>query len=119
MTSIGESAFSRNYSLSFIYCYAVSCPEVNSSTFEHSGYRAVLYVPRASLSQYRNHNVWGKFATILPLDDISAINDFEGDDIRSEIEAVYDLNGHCLPALRPGVNIVKMSDGTTRKILVK
>lgn len=32
---------------------------------------------------------------------------------------VYDLNGRKLPALQKGVNIIRLSDGTSRKVLVK
>ena len=33
--------------------------------------------------------------------------------------AVYDLNGRRLPALQKGINIIRMSDGTVKKVLVK
>ena len=33
------------------------------------------------------------------------------------ITDIYDLNGRRRDALQPGVNIVKMSDGTTRKVI--
>ena len=32
---------------------------------------------------------------------------------------IYDVNGHRLNRLQKGINIIKMSDGTTRKVLVK
>jgi len=35
----------------------------------------------------------------------------------AEITAIYDLNGRRRDTLQPGVNIVKMSDGTTRKVI--
>ncbi len=39
------------------------------------------------------------------------------DDIR--IEAIFDLTGHRLDSPQPGVNIVRYSDGTSRKVFVK
>ncbi len=35
----------------------------------------------------------------------------------ADITDIYDLNGRRRDALQPGVNIVKMSDGTTRKVI--
>ena len=35
----------------------------------------------------------------------------------TDITDIYDLNGRRRDALQPGVNIVKMSDGTTRKVI--
>jgi hypothetical protein len=32
---------------------------------------------------------------------------------------IYDLNGRKLPAPQKGINIIRMSDGTSRKVLVK
>jgi hypothetical protein len=46
------------------------------------------------------------------IDDINAA---EG----ASVEAVYDLSGRQLNALQHGINIVRMSDGTVRKVLVK
>ena len=76
-------------------------------------------MPEASLQQYMNHDVWGKFFEIVPIDESSAINDIEGEDNALEIEAIYDQNGQRQPALRRGINIIKMSDGTIKKVLVK
>ncbi len=38
---------------------------------------------------------------------------------KAEPTAIYNLCGHRIGAMQKGVNIVKMSDGTTRKVLVK
>jgi hypothetical protein len=38
---------------------------------------------------------------------------------RSEIQNVYSIEGIIIEELRKGINIVKMKDGTTKKVLVK
>ena len=38
---------------------------------------------------------------------------------RSEIQNVYSIGGIKIEELRKGINIVKMKDGTTKKVLVK
>lgn len=38
---------------------------------------------------------------------------------QSIVVEIYDLSGRCISQLQRGLNIVKMSDGTTKKIIVK
>ena len=117
VTSIGECVFNGCENIQNIYCYAVSCPFVYDNTFY--SYSSTLHVPEVSLQQYRDHSVWGLFLEIVPIDESNAINEIGIEGIASEIEAIYDRNGQCQPALRRGVNIIKMSDGTIKKVLVK
>ena len=117
VTSIGECVFNGCENIQDIYCYAVSCPFVYDNTFY--SYSSTLHVPEVSLQQYRDHSVWGLFLEIVPIDESNAINEIGIEGIASEIEAIYDRNGQCQPALRRGVNIIKMSDGTIKKVLVK
>ena len=51
-------------------------------------------------------------------DDITAIDMLNASD-DSETAAIYDLQGHRLSDLRQGVNIVKFSNGQTKKIIIK
>jgi len=37
----------------------------------------------------------------------------------AKVKAVYNINGARLNGLQRGINIVRMTDGTTRKVLVK
>ena len=37
----------------------------------------------------------------------------------ADITDIYDLNGRRRDALQPGVNIVRMSNGTTKKVVAK
>ena len=38
---------------------------------------------------------------------------------KSGVDAVYDLNGRRMNGMRRGMNIVRGSDGTVRKVIVK
>ena len=117
VTSIGEGVLNGCENVQDIYCYAVSCPSVYDNTF--FSYSPTLHVPEASLQQYKDHSVWGLFFEIVPIDESSAINEIGIEGVASEIEAIYDGNGQRQPALRRGINIIKMSDGTIKKVLVK
>ena len=37
----------------------------------------------------------------------------------SEAEAIYDMQGRKISALQKGINIVRMNDGTTKKVVIK
>lgn len=117
VTSIGEGVLNGCENVQDIYCYAVSCPSVYDNTF--FSYSPTLHVPEASLQQYKDHSVWGLFFEIVPIDESSAINEIGIEGVASEIEAIYDGNGQRQPALRRGINIIKMTDGTIKKVLVK
>lgn len=49
----------------------------------------------------------------------TGIADLESDASSSVIEGTYDLSGRRTDALRRGVNIIRYSDGSVRKVLVK
>ena len=120
VSNIGANAFAQLSKLEDVYCYAIRYPRVDASTFQGSYVEYVtLHVPEVSLQQYKNHAVWGEFFQIVPIDDSSAINDIYSEGNRPEIEAIYDLNGQRQPALHRGINIIKMSDGTIKKVMVK
>ena len=118
VTSIESGAFQRCSRLTSVYCYIETPLVIKESTFSDR-FRATLYVPADSKTAYEAANYWRDFKQIVPLDEPSAITDIEGDGNGLEIEAIYDLNGQRQPALRPGINIIKMSDGTIKKVMVK
>lgn len=75
-----------------------------------------LYVPKGAIEAYRSSH-WGKAKNIyeysLPLYTEGIIPD------NSQIETIYDTQGNRRTDLNKGVNILKMSDGTVKKIVVK
>lgn len=52
-------------------------------------------------------------------DDVNAISKPEVMAVSATAEAIYSVNGQRQSQLRSGLNIVRMSDGTTRKVLIK
>ena len=52
--------------------------------------------------------------------DVTAIETVAAESVsNADITDIYDLNGRRRDALQPGINIVKMSDGTTKKVVAK
>lgn len=83
---------------------------------------ATLYVPIGSKESYQNNAEWGKFKNIVELDP----NTFDPSTlgiktiINDEDEVNhYSLDGRKLSVPSKGINIIKMEDGTVKKVLVK
>ena len=53
----------------------------------------------------------------IPIDFVTNINNFSAD--KNNITGYYTLDGKRLDAPQKGVNIIRMSDGTTRKVIVR
>ena len=121
-------------SISDIYCLAENVPSANSGSgafYNAPTATATLHVPECSIDMYKETWPWSSFGTIVALtqDDIDGISltptlsKGEGD--------WYDLSGCKISAeanssfftlrssLKKGINIIRHSDGTTRKVMVK
>ena len=78
-------------------------------------YDATLCVPESSLDSYKATSPWSSFGTILPIssDGIGEI----ATDGEAGIDAIYNLEGKRCNGTDRGLSIIRMSDGTTRKVL--
>ena len=120
---IGSKAFAECRKLENVYSYAVRYPTASDDAFNNSYVDYVtLHVPAQSVVQYKNHTPWSDFMDIVPLTDndpqptgIDATLMNSGERI---VKEAYDLGGKQLSQPQRGLNIVKMSDGTTKKVVV-
>lgn len=123
VTSIGNDALEYCYHLTNIYCYAEQVPTVEKTTFYNSNCGgATLHVPAAAIDAYKNAEQWKDFGNIVALtDDDPKPTEIEVPKAtqQSIVVEIYDLGGRCISQLQRGLNIVKMSDGTIKKIIVK
>ena len=78
---------------------------------------AVLYIPKGSSSAYSKAIDWREFKNIVEFAPTGIENINTAKDIKKT--SSYTLDGQRLDHPRRGLNIVKYSDGTVRKILVK
>ena len=76
---------------------------------------ATLYVPEASLASYKTTYPWSGFGTILTIESSGIESNTIG--TVADVEAVYGLDGKRCNSMKSGINIIRMSDGTTRKIV--
>ena len=114
VTSIGDDAFSCCRDLTTITCLATNPPSCGSLVFDEVDKSVcTLKVPETSIDLYKTADQWKDFTII----EATGIQDVKN----GKIEGVkyYDLNGNQSSLPRKGLNIVRMSNGKTKKVLVK
>ena len=117
ITSIGEFAFSYCSGLTSIYVYAEKVPRIGRYAFEGCASRkCTLYVPKGTYDNYRLSE-FGYFENIVEFDATGIDKTTTSTDV--EEVSRYSLNGQLLAVPVKGLNIVKYSDGTARKVVVK
>ena len=117
ITSIGEFAFSYCSGLTSIYVYAEKVPRIGRYAFEGCASRkCTLYVPKGTYDNYRLSE-FGYFENIVEFDATGIDKTTTSTDV--EEVSRYSLNGQRLVGPTKGLNIVKYSDGTARKVVVK
>ena len=116
MRSIGYGAFSSCTKLLNVYCHAQEVPSTGEGVFDDSIYGcATLSVPAGSLESYKTTSPWSNFYKIVSGDEAGIVVPSDA----CGIADIYTIDGQCNGNLRRGVNIVRMSDGTIKKVYVK
>ena len=117
ITSIGEFAFSYCSGLTSIYVYAEKVPRIGRYAFEGCASRkCTLYVPKGTYDNYRLSE-FGYFENIVEFDPTGIDKTTTSTDV--EEVSRYSADGQRLAVPVKGLNIVKYSDGTVRKVVVK
>ena len=112
VTSICSYAFASCTALQKVTCLGVTPPVCDRDVFRYVDVsKCVLMVPDSSVNSYKSAYVWKDFGNV---SDVETIN---VDDNAVEVER-YNINGVKLSAPQVGVNIVKMSDGSVKKVVV-
>lgn len=121
MQYIDQMAFQNCENISDIYCYAEDVPDLGYKVFENSYIEyTTLHVPASSIDAYKNR--WYEFKKIVALteDDPkpTGVNSIKADD-HAIPTSIYSIDGKRLNTPKRGLNIIRMSDGTTKKLMVK
>ncbi len=116
--SVGSEAFNETMSLTEIIMHPTTPPSTDGNLYSefYDGYSITkLRVPAPSVSAYKASPEWGKFAQIEGTAAIEGISiDFE----KSSILDIYNVNGDRINEPVNGVNIIRMNDGSTKKVLI-
>ena len=117
VTEIGELAFNRCSGLTSIYVYTEKLPKMGRSVFEDcDAKKCTVYVPKGTYDDYWLSE-FGYFENIVEFDPTGINNVITSNDAK-ELSR-YSLNGQRLSAPTKGLNIVKYSDGSVKKVAVQ
>ena len=123
VTNIGDLAFHGCPGLTSVISLIEEPFEISENVFEnwftdHDKFTtATLYVPTGTKEKYESTPAWNKFANIVEGIE-NAVESVETD-AQAEETVRYNVGGQRISSPQKGLNIVKMSDGTTRKIMCK
>ena len=118
ITSIGDGAFYRCSGLTSIYVYAEKVPKIGSNAFEGvDAKKCTLYVPMGTCDDYWVSDFGNYFENIVEFDATGIDKTTTSTDV--EEVARYSVNGQRLSAPTKGLNIVKYSDGSVKKVAVR
>lgn len=114
---IGKWAFMDCKKLKDVYCYSPFVPQCDNTAFNNKIIMtATLHVPEESLELYKSDSSWKNFGSIVPIDNTNIYN-IE----RNEVKAIgiYSVEGRLINSEKKGINIIRMSDGTIKKVIIK
>ena len=118
ITKIGNGAFADCIGLTSIYVYAEKVPEIGRDVFEGvDAKKCTLYVPMGTRDDYWLSNFGDYFENIVEFDATGIDKTTTSTDV--EEVARYSVNGQRLSAPTKGLNIVKYSDGSLKKVAVR
>ena len=123
ITKIGDNAFCECRAISKIVCRSVTPPTCGNGALEGiNKMNCTLIVPPGSVAVYRAAQQWKEFFLIIEEgEDADVIDDIDemSDDNYVKEEDYYDIHGHRVAAPQKGINIIRLSDGTSRKVLIR
>ena len=117
ITEIGSSAFSYCSGLTSIYVYSEKVPKIGSDVFYYvDKKKCTVYIPKGTYADYRSSN-FGYFENIVEFDATGIDKTTTSTDV--EEVSRYSVNGQRLVGPTKGLNIVKYSDGSVKKVVVQ
>ena len=118
ITSIGDEAFQGCSGLTSIYVYAEKVPKIDSNAFKGvDAKKCTLYVPMGTYDDYWLSGFGDYFENIVEFEATGIDKTTTSTDV--EEVARYSVNGQRLSAPTKGLNIVKYSDGSVKKVAVR
>ena len=123
VTNIGQEAFYNCVELKEIYSYIQTPFALDKSVFNNDNWTtfniykvASLFVPHGAQSTYKSTWYWSLFDKMYEMEEETGIH--LGMTEESEVLR-YNISGLKMNLVAKGINIVRMSDGTTKKVVVK
>ena len=116
VTSLGDDCFSECSSLTSINMLPTTPPLAGWDIFDSTPLETVYVVSENAKTTYQAQEPWNNYAiVVMP----TGIEELETDKTAPTIVGYYDLNGKPINGKQRGAAILRYSDGTTRKVLMK
>ena len=117
VTEIGYSAFEGCSGLTSIYVYTEKLPDMGRDVFDGcDAKKCTVYVPKGTYDDYWLSE-FGYFENIVEFDPTGINNVITSNDAK-ELSR-YSVNGQRLSSPAKGLNIVKYSDGSVKKVAIQ
>lgn len=125
VTSVGEDALQNNENLTDVTIFATNPPMVDKRLFpveknhpEKTPWNAKLHVPAGCKAAYAAADGWKDFLQCGGIFEDAATSISSAKNVIGSVEQRYTLDGRRTNGAK-GINIIRMNDGTTKKVLVK
>jgi len=116
LEGVSENAFANCSSLATVVSMSKEPPTCGENAFRNVWNGCTVYVQIGSGESYRDANEWNRLKIVEA--DLTAIEPGVIANKNKEVGR-YDLSGRKLAKSTRGVNIVRMKDGSSRKVMVK
>ena len=117
VTSLGDYAFQKCSTLQSVYVSWSTPISAGKAFDEFDTSKCTLYVPQGTEQDYFLADVWGDFGNIVEYDPTGIDKTTTSTDV--EEVSRYSVNGQRLVGPTKGLNIVKYSDGSVKKVAVE
>ena len=121
ISKIGKNAFGDS-NISNIVVLSSTPPKVTENNSGLNQSKVNLYVYKKDYSTYYVANYWGDFKHIYTIEDngwITYMHRLLKNNNDNVVKSMYDSKGQRILLPTKGVNIIRMSDGTVKKVIVK
>ncbi len=118
VTSIGNWAFKKCPVITKLVSLNMTPPTCgNDALTSIDTQKCKLYVPKNSLEAYKTADQWKDFKNMEEMEDTGI--SLPGSNGNGKVVKRYDTNGRMTDKPFKGLNILKMGDGTVKKVMVK
>ena len=118
LKTLREDNFYGCTALTSVTCPAQEPPVAEVYSFDEAVQTAAtLYVPAASLAAYKAADVWKNFFAVTGITETGMAPALTPDG--NAIADIYDLSGRKTDKPTKGMNIIRMKNGTIRKVLTR
>ena len=118
LTQIDSNAFRECNGLTSIYANMLTPAIITDCAFdENIKTNTTLYIPKGTYQEYMAANCWKDFLKIKEVDPAGVESTYSTSDVK-EISR-YTINGQHITEPTTGLNIIKYSDGSFRKVIIQ